>query len=263
LWSDVKAAFRHRSFVVCVLLLGTAAAGLDITAQRMGVRFRKEAIPLRRPLSDPSLKEQMLPRYRFLEAGSLAPEMVEALGTKEFIEWRFLDTTVKDPENSLATVTVFITYYTGAPDQVPHVPDVCYLGSGYSTMKKGSEEFSVPALGELGRNVPLIAVTFEKAATFRTLSPTVAYLFSVNGRFKADRTDVRVVLSNPLDRYAYFSKVEIRFGRGFEDPSREEAIEAAKDVLRVLLPILVKNHYPDYWSALHGTDKSGAAADRG
>lgn len=243
MWNHVRTAFRHRSFLACVLLLGGAAAGLDIAAKALGVRFRKQAVPLRRSLSDPLLKERMLPRYKFLSARSLSPDMVEALGTSEYIEWTFLDTTVENPMKPLAAATVFVTYYTGTPDQVPHVPDVCYLGEGYTSMKTENIEFTIPALGEPGEKVPLRALTFKKAATLRTLSPTVCYLFSVNGRFLATRSDVRLALSNPFDRQAYFCKIEIRFGRGFDDPPREKVIEAAKDFLTTLLPILVNEYF--------------------
>jgi len=242
-WKGLKKAFGHRMFVACAILLGMSAASLKLTTEALGVRFRKQAVPLRRPLSDPSLKELMLPRYKFLQAISIPPESEEALGTKDYIMWRFRDTTIEKRNRPLSVVTVFVTYYTGAPDQVPHVPDVCYQGEGYVQKEAGTTEFSIPALGKLGEHVPLRTLTFERAETLRASNPTVSYLFFVNGRFKATRSDVRLALSNPFDREAYFSKIEIRFGRGGNDPPRDKAIKATGEVLSTLLPILVNRHY--------------------
>ena len=190
----------------------------------------------------------------------MSPEEVEALGTEEYIQWVFSDTSVENRDNPLAVVTVFLTYYTGAPDQVPHIPNVCYLGSGFSIKDDYGISFSMPALGDLGKDVPLQVVTFEKAGMFRRLSPTVCYLFSVNGKLKGSRDAVRLALSNPRDRYAYFSKIEVRFGRGFVDPPPEEVVRAAKEVMSTLLPILVNNHYPEWPPKIRERGSAGAQA---
>jgi hypothetical protein len=52
----------------------------------------------------------------------------------------------------------------------------------------------------------------------------------------------------PTERYAYFSKVEVTFG-GDSPPPRDEAIAAVERLCRVVVPMLVSEHWPD-WQGL-------------
>ena len=56
---------------------------------------------------------------------------------------------------------------------------------------------------------------------------------------------MRVAVTDPSITYAYFSKVEIRFPRA----TREENVEGAKMLLNRLLPVLLRDHWPDVKAA--------------
>ena len=46
------AALRNRGFVACVVLLAAFTIGFEVLAARKNIQFRKEALPLKKPLSD-------------------------------------------------------------------------------------------------------------------------------------------------------------------------------------------------------------------
>jgi len=141
---------------------------------------------------------------------------------------------------------------------VPHVPDVCYTGGGFTAKSNENLTFSIPRLGKLGEHVPVRALTFEKPDTMGGQAPTVLYLFSVNSQLKADRNGVRAVLASPFDKYGYFCKIEIRFGRaGLADPLPEKAIEASKELLSIVLPILYEDHFQDWDTFTAGVAGTG------
>jgi hypothetical protein len=51
---------------------------------------------------------------------------------------------------------------------------------------------------------------------------------------------------NLFGKYSYFSKIELVFNQSLSAPSKQEAIEASEKVLGVILPILEKDHWPDW-----------------
>jgi hypothetical protein len=249
----VAASLRSWAFLITAAVLLSAAVGLQATAKFLDWQFRKQPIPLKKSLK--LMDRDALGPYRFVRALSLEPEEEQGLGTSEYIQWVLEDTSV-DEDSPVRAVRLFITYYTGLPDQVPHVPDVCFLGGGYKTLQGATERFEVPELEELGYDpiVPYRAMTFEKSGLLRAIRPTVVYTFGVNGKLAGERFAVRKAMSSLFDRYAYFSKVEVTFGHK-ELPERAAAIEAGQRALATVLPVLIRDHWPDF--------ESGAARDPG
>ena len=132
----------------------------------------------------------------------------------------------------------FISYYTGTPDPVPHVPERCYLGAGWTELpNKIERDVYVP---KLGKSVPIRVVQFGK----EDKKTTVAYLLCFNGRVSSDHVEVRTRLSNPVGKYAYFAKIELKFAR-IEDVDR--TLEAASALLIDFLPVIEQDFLPD-WS---------------
>ena len=247
----LKLAFKSRAFLVCALLLGLGAVSLQATARWAEMYFRKEAVPLLKPLK--YLDQDALAPYTVLQKRLLQPEEEESLGTTEYVNW-ILEDTSAEPDDPVRLVHLFITYYTGLPDQVPHVPDVCYLGAGYSPAGSGSGSFDMPELAQCGYDtrVPYRALTFIKPGDVQDIRPVVVYTFGVNNVLVADRNRVRKEMASIRQRYAYFSKVEMSFGFGPENPSRDAAVQAAEKVLRKVLPLLIEQHWPDLDNVRNG-----------
>ena len=142
-----------------------------------------------------------------------------------------------------------MTYYSGGRDLVPHTPDECFLGAGYQAIEKGNLDLKIDSLGE----IPLRALTFQKSDVFGRDKPTVMYTFHCNGDFTETRNGVRSRINSPLNKYAYFCKIEISLGGSSRDvgsPGRAESIQAAQDFLNVVLPRLVNDHMPDWKAAV-------------
>jgi hypothetical protein len=243
-------ALLQPPFIAAAVALLAAAVFAGPVARYMKVVLRKEPVPLRKPL--PQLDKLSLGEYAFDSPRIIDAAVLGPLGTEEYIDWRFIDTTVDSPRDPLRFVRCFITYYTGKPDLVPHTPEVCYLGQGYR--KTEAEDLNLRIVGPDAATleVPVRAVTFIKSEVFGRATPTVVYTFHCNGSFLRSRTEVRARLANPFERGAYYSKIEVTFGSPQSQPlapNRQDAIAGAEKFLNKLLPVLLREHLPD-WEAL-------------
>jgi hypothetical protein len=84
--------------------------------------------------------------------------------------------------------------------------------------------------------------TLEMGATQEV---AVMYLFHVNDEFKTTRDGVRVALSNPLQRYAYYAKIEVTFT---DDSTKRMAdadasVAALGPLMDAVLPVLFEDHF--------------------
>ncbi len=233
------------SFLACVALLLAATVLAGPIAKHMQVVMRKEAVPLRKPLTE--MDKALLGEYEFQVSHAVEEAIANQLGTDIFIDWQFIDTSIKNQRDPRRFVRCFLSYYTGKPDQVPHIADNCFLGAGYQIESKGNLSAQVSDL-----EVPIRAVTFLKTDVHGRAQPTVVYTFHCNGEFKCTRDGVRTKLSNPFDRGAYYCKIEIMFGNPRAlpaTPNRDDTIEAASKFLGRLIPVLLEDHLPD-WQAV-------------
>jgi len=179
----------------------------------------------------------------------LGAEIVETLGTENYVSRNYLRTRDLDASNPIV-VDFHAAYYTGMIDTVPHVPERCFVGGGlqqgdYSRvielpMDTGSwrvdptvpKEFAGLG-GELytvrlsndplytdapGKRVRLPrGVTPDSPIEMRVsefIDPDggklyAGYFFIANGGTKANADDVRQLAFNLSDDYAYFLKVQV------------------------------------------------------
>ena len=232
---------------VVLLLAGAALASplakyLPFGALVEGKRV-KDPIELRAPLS--SLDAAALAPYRVLDRVVFDATTTEALGTEQYLSWSLEDTSLEDGD-PLKRVSLLVTYYTGGRSLVPHTPDVCYLGSGYKPAQSHENlTVEVATLGPEQAEVPIRVLTFVRTAVFSKQKITVLYTFSCNGQLMSRRNQVRVKVSNPGITYAYFSKVEL----SFPGASREQSVAGSVKLLERVLPLLVKQHWPDVEAA--------------
>jgi len=233
-------------FVVAVLLLGMAAILMGPVAARLDLTQGKKAAALKAPLSE--LDAGQLDPYVIRDTVDLEPEMVEALGTKDYLNWRLEDTGVA-ASSPTRFADLLVTYYSGGVELVPHTPDICYLGSGYNPTQ--AHENTQAELPSLGATVPIRVCSFIKTAIFNSDETTVVYTFYCNGRFVNTRTDVRILMNDPRNAYAYFAKIEVSFPRA----DRTSAVEGARKLFDKVLPILVREHFPD---ATRSSEANGA-----
>ena len=243
---NILKIYLQPTFLLCVAVLGTASGRIAWIKSHEGIRIIKKPIPLKKPFD--LMDETGLSPYKVVAKQLITnKDVLESLGTEDYLQWTLEDTRV--PFGSpVRYCSLFVTYYTGNPDQVPHVPDACYIGGGHKRADKFSVSFNVNGLTK--KKIPASGLTFTKksqeiweiATEF-----TVLYFFRVNGLYKGNRTDTRIALgANLKSEYSYFSKIELKFFNlqtGY--PTKEESIAAAEKLLAVVLPILEKDHWPD------------------
>jgi len=236
---------RDRAFLVCVVVLAVCAGGLKVGAERLMWHFRKLELPLRKPFDD--MDVQKLWPYKLLASRKIPEEIEEELGTKEYIQWTLIDSSVRE-NDPFAVVDLFVTYYTGDPERVPHVPDWCYVGSGGRVAESENIEITVADNGTGSDELPVRILEIVVPRGGINQVRTVGYFFAVNGEYRCTRTGVRIRVNRLTDRYAYFSKVEVSFPQ-CRDAEREATINALTKFLRKLVPVLAAEHWPNWAEA--------------
>jgi hypothetical protein len=252
MWKYVVAPWgrllREPAFLVCMVLLGVCAVGLRVGADRMKWHFRKLPLPLRQSLDE--LDVGRFGPYVVVHKAKIAHDVEEALGTTEYIQWGIRDTSL-DSRDPGGVVNLFITYYTGNPDKVPHTPDQCYQGSGGVKRDSDNTTIVIPGLDAASQHeakgdlLPVRVLDFDVRSGNDTEFRTVVYFFAVNGDFACTRDQVRFRQNNMTDKYAFFSKVEISFNKS-KKLGREGALAATQKLAAGLVPALVTEYWPDW-----------------
>jgi len=258
--------YTQPAFLICVAVLAMAGVSKEVVIEWSGAHLKKEPLPLKKPLA-------------MLDAGALAPyevikkhqiankDVLEQLGTDEYIQWELIDTEA-DKLSPVRYCSLFITYYTGNLDQVPHVPEECYVGGGSQRVATESVSLDVKSLAAASTGLQSKETTepsdakaikaryvvfFEQGSNmWRTNSKYgVLYFFNTNGDYAGSRTEARAIMgSNLFGKYSYFSKVQWKsYGGGRTGkifPDKAEAIGASERLLSVVLPVMEKDHWPDW-----------------
>jgi hypothetical protein len=207
----------------------------------MGIHFVKDALPLQKPLDDLA-EEKLLPFEVKMKEKIDNEDVVAELGTEDYLVWGLEDMELAtgDPARY---VMIFITYYTGDPGQVPHVPEVCYVGSGNVISKREESHIYVPEGGSRRVEIPLKILSISDPQAGPNGGRKVAYFFSANGSYVNSRNQVRYRLNNWFDTHAYFCKVEMTFWRGGA-LTTERVVKAAEKLAAKLVPVLRADHWP-------------------
>ncbi|HBG26411.1 MAG: hypothetical protein A2Y10_06410 [Planctomycetes bacterium GWF2_41_51] len=237
-------------FILCVGFLLITAGFIAGFKSRQGLTLIKKPLPLKNSFDD--LDEGLIAPYKVLNKSKIDnQDVLESLGTEDYLQWMLEDTSV-DEMSPVKHCSFFVTYYTGNPDQVPHVPEACYTGGGNQVENSSIVNIEIGDINipQIPKEISATALTFTRKSSeiWQASSEfVVMYFFKVNGVYKGNRTGVRVALGDLTSEHSYFSKVELKFfnARGL-NPDKKQSAEAAEKLLKVLLPVLEKNHWPDW-----------------
>jgi len=252
------------AFIICAVVLAAAGVSKQTVIKLTGAYLIKKPLPLKKPLD--LLDESKLKPYKVINKTKITnADILESLGTEDYIQWTLEDTEAA-PDSPTRYCSLFITYYTGNPDQVPHVPEECYIGGGNeqklreelllhlkktASKKAGSGEFKVRHLVFVrkGREI------WEKDKEF-----SVIYFFKINDKYANSRASARkILIENLFGKYSYFSKVEWKFfGEAAGQvvfPDKEQVIASSEKLLDILLPVLEREHWPDWPKAGNGSNE--------
>jgi hypothetical protein len=244
------AARTSLRYWVCLGVLVSAALGVHGVARVFGIVTRKAPVPLKLPLArfdatrlgggyeyNAALTERIPP---------MSEDMIASLGTTEYMQL-YVDDTAKPATDPTRTAMVFVTYYTGKPDLVPHVPDECYLAGGYDKISEATVRVPVPGVGVPGDEIAVRVLEFRaRTAGFSAGPPetaTVMYFFHANGDCVTTRNEVRLSMANPFERSAYYAKIEVTFNNGAARAGKAASVAALGPLLARLMPQLLADHF--------------------
>jgi len=238
--------YLQPAFLICVAVLAIAGGGMSIAIKSFGVYLKKVPLPLKKSLD--LLDEASLAPYKVLSKMKIEnEEIIKSLGTEDYIQWVLEDPDVV-AESTVRQCLLFITYYD-LPDVVPHVPEECYTGGGFQRLAFESVTFEINKAG-LEKKIEGRYLVFGRTKSDFWQSSEkfpVLYLFKVNGQYANNREEARIILyKNLFRKSSYFCKVELVFNQKLVPPGKEEATAASEKLLAVILPVLEREHWPDW-----------------
>ncbi|MHC4192704.1 MAG: hypothetical protein ACYSP9_00845 [Planctomycetota bacterium] len=243
---NIMKPYTQPAFLICAGLLVLAGVAME--------RVHVEKVPFQLKKSLDLLDENGLGQYKITSKNTIANhEVIKTLGTEEYIQW-ILEDTSEAADSTIRKCSLFITYYE-LPDNVPHIPEECYVGGGHERLESSSLTFEIGA-GDTEQTIPGRQIVFEDTSPdYRHMNRkfSVFYLISVKGHscgdYAGSRQAARWLLNkNIFSKRVYFCKVEWNFldksGRR-TSPEKDKAVAASERLLGVILPILEKEHWPD------------------
>lgn len=250
--STSAAAPSNRSGVVAAMAVLLVAGGFLRYAKATGaLSILKLPAPLVRDLSD--MDRGAVRPYAVRETIRLPAEVESELGTKWYMNWA-LEHPIAPAESWMRHATLFVTYFTGSADQLPHVPEECYVQGAFSESKNEEITFKLPTSRQ---EYPVRRLAFYPPGG-RGATTFVYYNFLVNGDFYTDRNAVRVRMGKPTEKYLYHSKIELAFRQIDSREPSSGMDRMAERLLGQVNEALVKDHLPD----TRAMERQAAAAPR-
>lgn len=270
--------------IAALLALVADAAMVRGVSAAMGVWTDKLEAPLREPLA--TIPTTLGSWQRIGEDKVLDAQVVEVLGTRHYLDRTYA--LGGDPARGL--LHLHLAFYSGDPDENPHVPEVCWIGAGLQAAGPAIElplelEIAGVRRDESLRNLDtdeiyrLVEWTHPVTRSLRTFAlpigePTLrltrfrnpgdpstlhlgGYLFIANGRMTPRASDVKSLAFTLYQRYAYFMKVEFDATVPAAVPLEESLDryrEQVESLLAALLPELMRV-LPD-WPVLEREGRS-------
>jgi len=217
-------------FLLALLILVFAATGLRPGMRALAGYYEKESIAPRRPLKE--FEVSSLPSFR--EGWEFWHDTVsEDTGTDEFI-FTYLKRDIAGERPYVANL--FVTYYSGPRDKVPHSPDVCYRQGGAVVKRMTTIMVDTP---QLAPEYPQTKANLLVLRMPDGAEQVVLFCFCVEGELRCNRESARWLIGKPGNRYTYFSKIETASSGG-----SDKSIELCKKLFSESLQVLMAQYFP-------------------
>ncbi len=265
--------------IAAILVFFLGAVTLRAAVVQYGVFLEKKTVPMRASLD--TVPPELGAWSQFGKEADYSDAIQESLGTNLFIDRNYLH-----EDESIVGMSVHVAYYTGAIDDVPHIPERCWYASGLNQMTDGevyalevgqgdwsagtqvngatgepyvTREVAHPITGQVQMvNMPvgdieIRVIVFENAKdpSIRTVG---GYFFVANGRITPSSFGVRNLAFDWTEEYAYYCKVQFSASykvEGSDDSYLDEYKNSVEEMTRELLPQLMRC-LPD-WSEIENS----------
>lgn len=230
---------RNVLFALALVTLAGGAARMQLAKSRGELQLIKKPMPIRKPIVD--LDFSSFAPWKMVSGERMRPEMAEELGTTEYGMWSLRNEAATDPD--LRQAEMFVSYYTGVQDQVPHVPEECNAVAGW--LLKSDRTIDGATLAGEKTSVRCVVFSPPASGAIREgdYDKYIYYVISVNGELFTARNPARFKMADPRDKYLYYSKVELTFIR--KGTGGVEALDAAAiGLLDKSVKELFRSHWP-------------------
>jgi hypothetical protein len=254
-------------FLIVVAILTISAVGLNVAVGYLQLRFLKERVDLKQPLT--SLPPQMGDWVQVSKDEPLDKELESTLATDKYIFRDYVNARMVSPEDiakfkglgsrerkvlvseiqavkPAAVINLAVTYYTGGVDTVAHIPERCYVADGYQpvdTPESPSWDMGQNRMTKTPAdpNIGVRFINFEDQTGARRVTKRVAYFFFVDGQYASDPLTVRQTLANLRYKHGFYSKVELMSIM----PDHDQCAKVMCNFLQSAMPQIEKC-YPDW-----------------
>ncbi len=269
---------RSVAFALAAVLMLGAAAGFSVAARHL--KFYLQKLPIEAEFKVSSVPVETR-SWKQVGVDELMPaEVVQELGTQNYLTRAYIE---KDPPEGRPprVIQLHMAYYTGMVDTVPHVPDRCLVGGGWSiageteivplTLDRETDVWRLENVPEekgriysarlgpdsrkpgsrvrLPRDADEIKIRVNPYTDPKQGRKLYAgYFFIANGGHCSDAETVRLLAFRLTDSYAYYLKVQ--FSTDSVDSSAEYG-RAVSSLLGELLPDIALC-VPDWVEVLRG-----------
>jgi EpsI family protein len=195
---STEAKFKHRP----VAIAAAVASGLMLV---FGLGYRAVAARLEAPVNTAPVSQESLDRLP-LEIGGwtgqdtpVDADIIKATDTDAHVSRRYVSNT------GSGSVSLWIASGVRARDLMPHRPEVCYVGSGYTLVKQESPDLPLAD----GSVLPCNAMQFSRGV-LNNNRVLVLYYYIVDGQYCRDVSEWRYRLI--WTRIGYIAQVQVVAG---------------------------------------------------
>lgn len=295
----MNASLRNPAFLAGAAVLLISAVALNYAVAALKWNLRK--LPI-----EAEQKTQALPAetrsWKSVHEWRESAEVVEELGTENYLNRIYKRVVEGDTESEPETLQVHLAYYTGMVDTVPHVPERCMVGGGWTIASGGGAQIVRVPL-DLARwsvdrdatkefasdespiyrarlqnalsarlprgieNLSLNCTTFERPGSADRM--VAGYFFIANGGLSSTAEGVRLLAFDLRSDYAFYLKVQVSSSRV---RTAEELAALAADFLQEMLPEIMacvpdwievqRGRYPDDNPNRKNADQAARTASR-
>lgn len=262
---------RNPAFITAVAVLILSAVGLSQVIRIGGLHLTKEKITAPENRQFHSLPSEY-PSWKQLGADEkMSAEALEELGTENTISRVYEQQNVPEGKEPLH-LELHIAYYTGMIDTVPHVPERCMVGSGWT--KEGQTKLVDVPLDKslLTKEAELDAKKHGVTSVFMSIAREVnkrvrlpkgienlqmsvtpfvhsskrvryaGYFFIANGGVVASANQVRLLAFKLDEKYAFYCKIQVS---SIDVTSAEELGRATASLLDEMMGDIMRR-VPDW-----------------